>query len=98
MCIWQSHEFGGALSFGGCVPAEFVTCCASLSPALIPDAVAPITAMDTPLMNVRRATIVPPFAPVSIVGHCGWIFAALTTFAHFAISAWRYGVNSLAFM
>src|SRR5262249_31625623 len=55
--MWQSAALAGALSLGGSVPTEFVTCWARPCPMSIPGAAAVIAAIGAPLMKVRRAII-----------------------------------------
>src|SRR6266852_3579697 len=53
MCMWQSHAFAGALSFGASLPEEFGTACwAKLCSAGVATAAVKAAA---PLRNVRRA-------------------------------------------
>jgi hypothetical protein len=46
---------GRRLSFGGSVPAEFVTCCALLCSTRSPEAAIAIAAIEPPLTKARRA-------------------------------------------
>ena len=55
MCMWQSQAFGGALSLGGSVPAEYGTACAPPGRMEMPVVPAATAADAAPLSKLRRA-------------------------------------------
>src|SRR5580765_7936910 len=72
MCMWQSHAFCGALSFGDPVPVEFDTGWAWPCRPIVA-AVAAIATMEAFLMKVRRSftLIVMSVSPTSKDGAPG---------------------------